>query len=269
MMLLGDRVARARPRPSAARRSTARRTARAGLGRCARRNPSAVTRTIVFGAVSHVDERRPGGVLAPRASGIAARACAADCGAVGGVVRGQRGVDLGVAGRAAGDERDRAAPSAGRCRSRGPASVDRPVAQRRARSSTCAGVLGDGGEGLDELELRVAAGLGGLGERPERVADRGDASRRGARGRRTCFAASDSWPSTVRSVVDSVSVAMLPSTRSTKSRGEVSASRVASQAEPHTSERASGLSMRGEVLDGDRRARPRRGGSSRRRGRRR
>ncbi len=57
-------------------------------------------------------------------------------------------------------------------------------------------------------------------------------------------AARPSWLSVVRTVVDSVSAAMLPSTRSTYADAGVSPSRTASHTEPHTRERASGSAIR-------------------------
>ena len=123
-------------------------------------------------------------------------------------------------------------------------SIDRPSRVACAVEQVRDGVelrVGRGapGERLDQLQLRVRAGLGGPRERRAGGRPRRPRWPRGARARRTGRARWSSWRSSTSTTEESVSCAMLSSTRSTKSRAGVSPSRVASQAAVHTRVRGS------------------------------
>ena len=203
----------ATPRSAAACRSTAARSRRAE-----RPSPGAGTRAPSSARSCSAGRRcrraSPTRRAWPRPSGSTACACAADFAALRGVVGGQRLVDLrGIRRRR--PRRARSSSShAGRCRPRGPRGSISP--SRRPRSvAKCCGSRGGAREELHELELAVAARLGGLRELPQPVADLGDASPPRFAGATYGVRGERSWASVVRMVVDSVSRPMLPSTRST------------------------------------------------------
>ena len=191
--------------------------------------------------------------------------------AVRGVVGRERRVDLGLAAPCRRRRGDRAAPTPGRCRSSSPSQRDRAVAQGRDRARAarrCEASAAKNFTNWNCASLPASAACASCQSASPTARDASSSLASRARRRRRRRATS--CASVVRMVVDSVSRRDVAQHQAhVVARRAVSASRVASQAAPQTRERASGLVdvARGARSRGQRGAR--RGGSWRRRGRRR